>query len=60
MPYSQFLLIRVGGLMLFLLFLFGVIDSESWGWKGFFLILTIALLVAGVRLYKRLDRQPHV
>lgn len=46
--------------MLFLLFLFGVIDSESWGWKGFFLILTIALLVAGVRLYKRLDRQPHV
>lgn len=58
MSYPQFLVVRIGGLLLFLLFLFGVIESETWPWKVFFLILTVALLVAAVRLYKRLDRWP--
>ena len=46
----QFLVVRIGGLLLFLLFLFGVIESETWPWKVFFLILTVALVVAAVRL----------
>ena len=58
MSYPQFLVVRIGGLLLFLLFLFGVIESETRPWKVFFLILTVALLVAAVRLYKSLDRWP--
>lgn len=58
MSYPLFLLVRVGGLLLFLLFLFGVIESETWPWKAFFLILTVALVIAAVRLYKRLDKRP--
>ena len=59
MSYPQFLVVRIGGLLLFLLFLFGVIESETWPWKVFFLILTVALVVAAVRLYRRLDKWPN-